>query len=297
MGRIAFRSLVLAAMVSGLWTATTSTSRAENLADSAMQKELAATGIKGTAKEPTRNPLMAQLFYPPVSDRQGVMVQGQGKASAPADTARIEFLFTNMTEPSEDPEGQTPSKPPKPITQATIRPVIDGIVALGVPASAIEVNTNPTDTQAFPFPIPTSEGAVQLLVRLEKPTRDRVQQIVKVAGDQQNLNSNVSLQSMNVQYNVNDCPALEKAAYAAAVNDARSRARALSEALGVKIADVPSIAESSFSLFNFFGSSGSSCGSTNTPIFPFSVLQRPYDPNAPAEVEVKKDIFVTYTVR
>ncbi|HEY9649036.1 MAG TPA: hypothetical protein V6C95_00125 [Coleofasciculaceae cyanobacterium] len=35
--------------------------------------------------------LMAQFFYPSSSDRQGVMVQGQGEATAPTDTARVVF--------------------------------------------------------------------------------------------------------------------------------------------------------------------------------------------------------------
>jgi hypothetical protein len=223
------------------------------------------------------------------------MVQGQGKATAPADTARIEFLFGNQY--SEEPEGKTP-KPPKPLTQASLKPIVDALVAVGVPATAIEINTNPSNSPAFPFPISATEGAVQMVVRLEKPTRDRVQQIVKVAGDEKIFKGKFSLQNTNVEYAINDCPALERAAYAAAVNNARSRATALSEALGVKIADVPSIAESSFSLFNFFSASSSACGSAgNTPVFPFSAFKKPFNPATPAEVEVKKDIFVTYTIR
>jgi hypothetical protein len=139
---------------------------------------------------------------------------------------------------------------------------------------------------------------MQVVVKLEKPTRDRVQQIIKVAGNETILKGKLSLRNTNVEYAVNNCPALEKAAYASAVNNARSRAIAISESLGVKIADIPSIAESSFSLFNIYGSSSSACGSQATPpVFPFNAIKRPYDPSTPAEVEVKKDIFVTYTIR
>ena len=300
MKRIAIPSLVSAAIITGLGMVVPSSSRAKSVADtqgshSYIRQEFATPRIEGGANSLSDKTLMAQLFYPPVSDRPGVMVQGQGKATAPADTARIEFLFSNQY--SEEPEGKTP-KAPKPLTQASLKPIVDALVAVGVPATAIEINTNPSNPPAFPFPISATEGAVQMVVRLEKPTRDRVQQIVKVAGDEKIFKGKFSLQNTNVEYAINDCPALERAAYAAAVNNARSRATALSEALGVKIADVPSIAESSFSLFNIFSASSSACGSAgSTPVFPFSAFKKPFNPATPAEVEVKKDIFVTYTIR
>lgn len=296
MSSLTIQSLVLSsAMITSFWMATTSISKAENLPNIQKQQELSRTATEEFTASPKGNNLIAQLFYPPVSSPPGVMVQGQGKASAPADTARIEFLFTNQY--PEQLDGTKP-KAPKPITQANLKPVVDALAASGVPASSIEVNTSPTASQTFPFPVQASKDTLQLVVKLEKPNRDRVQQIIKIAGDETILKGILALQNTNVEYAVNDCPALEKAAYISAVNNARSRALALSEALGVKIADIPSIAESSFSAFNFFGSSSSACGSQASPaVFPFNAIKRPYDPNTPAEVEVKKDIFVTYTIR
>lgn len=296
MNRLTIQSLVLSsAMITSFWMATTSMSKAENLPHIRKQQELSRTATEGLTSLTKDNNLIAQLFYPPVSSPPGVMVQGQGKASAPADTARIEFLFTNQY--SEQLDAKRP-KAPRTITQATFKPVIDALVASGVAVSNIEVNTNPAASQSFPFPGQASKGSAQLVVKLEKPTRDRVQQIIKIAGDETILKDIIALQNTNVEYAVNDCPALEKAAYISAVNNARSRALALAEALGVKIADIPSIAESSFSAFNFFGSSSATCGSQATPaVFPFNAIKRPYDPNTPAEVEVKKDIFVTYAIR
>lgn len=297
MGSIAIQSLILSsAMVTGFWMATTNISKAASLANIQRQQELSRTSTEKFTDSTKNNNLIAQLFYPPVGSPPGVMVQGQGKASAPADTARLEFLFINQY--SEQLDAKKP-KAPRPITQATLKPVIDAIIASGVPASGIEINASPTASQAFPFPVQGSTDTLQLVVKLEKPTRELVQQIIKVAGDETILKGNISLQNTNVEYAVNDCPALEKAAYVSAVNNARIKAMALSEALGVKIADIPSIAESSFAAFNIFGSSSSSaCGSPATPTgFPFNIIKRPYDPNTPAEVEVKKDIFATYTIR
>jgi len=295
-------SLVWAALVTGLWTVIPSQGRAEILANtqgshSAKPNEFLAKVNETAAKLPTGDRLIAQTLYPPVSDDQGLMVQGQGEGSAPADIAMIEFLFSNGSNPFESPpEGKTPS-PTKPLTQKSLQPVVDALVAIGVPASAIAVSTSPTSSQSFPFPfpLPSSGGSAQLVVKLDKPTRDRVQQIVTIGSKNEQLKENLSMQSVSVDYKVNDCQSLEKSAYLAAVNDARNRAKALAEALGVKIADVPSIAESPFA--SFFGSASSCNSKPLLSFFPFGGIKQPYDPAAPAEVRVKKDILVTYKIR
>jgi len=123
-----------------------------------------------------------------------------------------------------------------------------------------------------------------------------VQEIVTVASDPKTLGEDVTIQAVNVSYTVSDCQSIEKAAYVAAVNDARNRARALSEALGVTIAEIPSVAEAPFAGF-LPSASSSSCNSQSSLPFPFNGLQEPYNPSAPATVQVKKDIFATYAIR
>ena len=310
MSKISVPLLVLAAMVAGLSAATSNASAASLGAseDSYSGKALTTTATEEAVDSPDRDRLIAQLFYPSVSDRQGLMVQGQGTASAPAEAARIEFQFTNSysafgevvegdSSSSETP-GSTTSPELEPITQATLKPVVDALVANGIPASAIEVNTSPSNssTFSFPFPFPTSSGTAQILVSLDTPTRERVQEIVTVASDPKTLGEDVTIQAVNVSYTVSDCQSIEKAAYVAAVNDARNRARALSEALGVTIAEIPSVAEAPFAGF-LPSASSSSCNSQSSLPFPFNGLQEPYNPSAPATVQVKKDIFATYAIR
>ncbi|MBW4542988.1 MAG: SIMPL domain-containing protein [Symplocastrum torsivum CPER-KK1] len=311
MNKISVRLLVLATMVAGLGAASNNASAASlaTSQDSHSDKVLTTTATEEAVDSPDRDRLIAQLFYPSVSDRQGLMVQGQGRASAPADRARLEFQFTNNfsafgevvegeSSSSETPESATPAEL-EPITQATLKPVVDALVARGIPASAIEVNISPTNSSAFPFPFPfpTSSGTAQILVTLDTPTRERVQEVVTVGGDPKTLGENVTIQTVNVSYTVSDCQPLEKAAYVAAVNDARNRARALSEALGVRIAEIPSVAEAPFAGF-LPSAPSSSCNAQGSSLpFPFNGLQQPYDPSVPATVEVKKDIFATYAIR
>ncbi|MFN6482784.1 MULTISPECIES: SIMPL domain-containing protein [unclassified Nostoc] len=272
----------------------------------------------------------AQLFYPPASDRHSLMVMGQGVVRVPADTADIELVFSSgesndelQTQPSAFPETRRLSSPSryasgtprangspslleqdraasptlllnyktaaeplpnkKSLTKATLQPVVDSLVAKGISADKIQVQINPN----------SSENNARILVKLEKPTRDRVQEIVATANKSTSQIENLSVKSVGVEYSVNDCQALQSSVYQSAMKDAQSRAQALATAMEVKLS-TPSVAEPFYTLFY------PSCNSkTGVPLPSFaSVLLSPaYNPDAPAEVEMKKDIFVTYTTK
>ncbi|BDI18518.1 hypothetical protein ANSO36C_43200 [Nostoc cf. commune SO-36] len=247
----------------------------------------------------------AQLFYPPASDRHSLMVIGQGVMRVPADTADIELAFSSgasndelQTQPSAFPEAhrkssltlllndKTAAEPlsdKKLITKATLQPVVDSLVAKGIRADKIQVQINPN----------SSENNAKILVRLEKPTRDRVQEIVATANKSTSQIENLSVKNVGVEYAVNDCQALQSSVYQSAMKDAQSRAQALASAMGVKL-DIPSVAEPFYTLF--YPSCSSKTG-VPLPSFASFLLSPVYNPDAPAEVEMKKDIFVTYTTK
>ncbi|MHC5762666.1 SIMPL domain-containing protein [Nostoc sp.] len=247
----------------------------------------------------------AQLFYPPASDRHSLMVIGQGVVRVPADTADIELVFSSggsndqlETQPSSLPQTRRISSPTlllnyktaaeslpnkKSLTKATLQPVVNDLVAKGIRADKIQVQINPN----------SSENNAKILVRLEKPTRDRVQEIVATANKSTSKLENLSVKSVDVEYAVNDCQALQSSVYQSAMKDAQSRAQALATAMGVKL-DTPSVAEPFYTLF--YPSCSSKTGVT-LPSFASFLLSPTYNPDAPAEVEMKKDIFVTYTTK
>ncbi|MEH2174968.1 SIMPL domain-containing protein [Nostoc sp.] len=265
----------------------------------------------------------AQLFYPPASDRHSLMVIGQGVVRVPADTADIELVFSSggsneelQTQPSAFPETRRISSPSgfgspslleqqdrpasptlllnyktaaeplpnkKSLTKATLQPVVDSLVAKGIRADKIQVQINPN----------ASENNAKILVRLEKPTRDRVQEIVATANKSTSQIENLSVKSVGVEYAVNDCQALQSSVYQSAMKDAQSRAQALASAMEVKLS-TPSVAEPFYTLF--YPSCNSKTG-VPLPSFASFLLSPAYDPEAPAEVEMKKDIFVTYTTK
>ncbi len=247
----------------------------------------------------------AQLFYPPASDRHSLMVIGQGVVRVPADTADIELVFSSgssnnelQTQPSSLPETRPISSPTllfnyktaaeplpnkKSLTKATLQPVVDSLVAKGIRADKIQVQINPN----------SSENNAKILVRLEKPTRDRVQEIVATANKSTSQIENLSVKSVGVEYAVNDCQALQSSVYQSAMKDAQSRAQALATAMEVKLS-TPSVAEPFYTLF--YPSCSSKTG-VPLPSFASFLLSPAYNPDAPAEVEMKKDIFVTYTTK
>ncbi|MDZ8109641.1 MAG: SIMPL domain-containing protein [Nostoc sp. DedQUE12a] len=253
----------------------------------------------------------AQLFYPPASDRHSLMVMGQGVVRVPADTADIQLVFSSkdsneelQTQPStlsqvrratlpilllnaKTPIGQIPPTPTlesqKPLTKATLQPIIDSLVANGISADKIQVQVNPNST----------EKNAKILVRVEKPTRDRIQEIVGTANKATSKLENLTINNVGVEYAVNDCQALQSSVYQSAMKDAQSRAQALATAMDVKLG-AASVAEPFYTLF--YPSCNSKSGVT-LPSFANFLLTPTYDPDAPAEVEMKKDIFVTYTVK
>ncbi|MEH1889843.1 MAG: SIMPL domain-containing protein [Nostoc sp.] len=247
----------------------------------------------------------AQLFYPPASDRHSLMVIGQGVVRVPADTADIELVFSSggsnnqlETQPSslgsvhrisspilllnyKTAAESLPSK--KSLTKATLQPVVNSLVAKGISADKIQVQLNTN----------SSENNAKILVRLEKPTRNRVQEIVATANKSTSEIENLSVKSVGVEYAVNDCQALQSSVYQSAMKDAQSRAQALATAMGVKLG-TPSVAEPFYTLF--YPSCSSKTGVT-LPSFAGFLLSPTYNPDATAEVEMKKDIFVTYITK
>ncbi|WP_392531711.1 SIMPL domain-containing protein [Nostoc sp. C117] len=247
----------------------------------------------------------AQLFYPPASDRHSLMVMGQGAVRVPADTADIELVFSRgtsndelQTQPSALPEAHRIFSPTvfltdktpveslpdkKSLTKGTLQPIVDSLIAKGISADKIKVQINTN----------TSDNNAKILIRVEKPTRDRIQELVATANKATSKLENLTIKSVGVEYAVNDCQALQSSVYQSAMKDAQSRAQALATAMGVKLG-IPSVAEPFYTLF--YPSCGSKTG-VPLPSFASLLLSPTYDPDAPAEVEMKKDIFVTYTVK
>ncbi len=277
MKRIVRSSLVVAAMVTGLCSAITSPGKAEVRTNPSVSVPIQDDRV------------VAQLFYPPVSDDPTFRVIGRGRASQPADRAKLQFQFTPNYYLESPPEGTVVSRfheGESALTEETLQPIVDALVRSGVPADTIEVRMIKANFSFFGG----SQGGAEVVVKIETPTRDRLEEIVDTATEAADNIEEILLNTVAVEYAVDNCQVLEQSAYQSAVQDAQNRASSIAQATGAELRQVPSIAEP------FYGVFLPGCNSkANLPFG--TTAASPYDPNAPIEVEVTKDIFVTYTVK
>ncbi|MEO0984154.1 MAG: SIMPL domain-containing protein [Cyanobacteria bacterium J06639_14] len=250
----------------------------------------------------TVRPAIAQLLYPPASNEGAISVTGQGRASIPADVARIEILVTNR-DPDEpyppyefSPDGipiePEPLPEPPPITRISLQGLVDALTSAGVPQSAIRVNIDVVDSQPYYY-YGTGDSVV---VNLEDPTRDRVNELVQVISDAlegQTPEQTIFVDRLYVDYAIAECSVIEQAAYGDAMADAQLRAEAIAEAMDVSLSETPSVAE-----LPFLGRLLAPCNEEKDLVSALFYGSEPsfYDPEALAEVTVYRELMVTYSV-
>jgi hypothetical protein len=270
--------------------------RAEPLAhsqksDRPISKALAATTIQSKG-DVSHSVHTAQLFYPPGGNQQTVRIIGKGRATGAADTARLEFKFSPKA-PSISPSPGVTAQfeiQSTPLSEESLKPIVDALVASGVPKDAIELKVTQPRRSGIPFPFPsTSTGGAQILVNLDQPTREGLNQVVTVVNEAVSKSEEIDVSQVGVEYAVKDCQPLEQKAYQTAIQDAQTRARAIAEAMGAQLGKVPSVAEPFYNVFLPGCNSGGK--------LPFGGDTTPYDPDAPAQVEVTKEIFVSFPVK
>ncbi|MEL7315029.1 MAG: SIMPL domain-containing protein [Cyanobacteria bacterium J06559_3] len=246
-------------------------------------------------------PAIAQLLYPPASDQGAISVTGQGRASLPADVARIELLLTNYDPnapyPYELPPEGFPAEPaplpePPPITRLSLQGIVDALTAAGIPESSIRVNINVVDSQPYYY-YGTGDS---LVINLEDPTRDRVNELVQIinnALEGQTPEQTIFVDRLYVDYAIAECAAIEQAAYSDAMADAQLRAAAIADSMEVALASPPAVAE-----LPFLGRLLAPCNEEKDLVAALFFGSEPsfYDPEAPAEVTVYRELMVTYSV-
>ncbi|MGF1525070.1 MAG: SIMPL domain-containing protein [Leptolyngbyaceae cyanobacterium] len=245
-------------------------------------------------------PAIAQLLYPPASDQGAISVTGQGRASVSADVARLEVLLTNYDPDAPYPYDfpiteEFPAEPlpePPPITRLSLQGLVEALTAAGVPESAIRVNINVVDAQPYYY-YGTGDS---LVVNLEDPTRDRVNELVQIINDAlvgQTPEQTIFVDRLYVDYAIAECAAIEQAAYSDAMADAQLRAEAIADSMAVSLSGSPSVAE-----LPFLGRLLAPCNEEKDLVAALFYGSEPsfYDPEAPAEVTVYRELMVTYSV-
>jgi hypothetical protein len=238
----------------------------------------------------------------------GIVAQGFGRATAPADTARIQFVVGKsgdiypmplQVEPKVVPEGNvegeavTPTPPEiypylsptpsAPIAEADLQPLVDAIKAQGVSDSDIQVTVYPS---SYNGPYGSLTARVTVTLRDPKRTGDLID-----AGNQAVAESGtLYIQNVGVIYNVNNCDTLLKEARKAAVEDARDNGAGLAEALGVGLGDIQGASEYSYDPYGY-----SACQpQSQLPYYQYEGSS--FDPAQPAEVQIVSNVTISFAM-
>jgi uncharacterized protein YggE len=243
----------------------------------------------------------------------GITVTGYGSATADADSAIVEFYFgrsiegiaepgadgsgssgsSGSTEPdtgssSSDVEPQPAEDLPltqvpevQPITEAELQPVIDALVAAGIPRDQIEYLA-----QGYYDPYFAS-------ATLRAPVADvnAVDGVVNAASTAAAGIPNVQLQSTSVSYTVSDCAALERAAMEVALEDARERGQVMADVLAVGLGAITGAANYSYAPY---GGTPCDTGYFGGPI-PLGGIE--FAQGQPREVQVFAQLNVTFAMQ
>lgn len=213
-------------------------------------------------------------------NQRAITVIGQGQASVPADIARLEFRFASRN-PLENSNRNTPVTVSP--AEEPLKPVVDALIAIAVPTDNIEIQTSALENP-------------KLFVKILKPTRERMQEVVKTA-TLATETSQLFIQGISAEYAVNNCQTLESTARRNAIRDAETQVRSVALEMGVQLGELLLVTvDPIVSPASVFG-----CGTKQAvPLSPFSNINQsipPYDPSALPEVQVRSQVSVTYSIK
>ncbi|WP_404786010.1 SIMPL domain-containing protein [Altericista sp. CCNU0014] len=253
------------------------------------------------------NSTIAQFFYPPADPTPVLRVIGKGQAKLPADFAQLTFEFgmPDRDRGSADPSNSKPEESSttfsqryaaatSPVSESALQSILKALLAIGVPKDRIQMTAElgETDKNPLPFPLPfPSKAAIssaKIVVKQSQPTQAVLSKIASTVRSAATGKTDIALKRVRVSYALKDCQALELAVYQSAVQNARNRATAIATALNATLNPVPSVAQPIYDLL-FLG-----CGTGRSFALDSS---SEYDPNAAPDVELSREIFVTYTLK
>ncbi len=236
----------------------------------------------------------------------GLTVQGYGSATAAADEAVIEMWFYRdsysdiepLREPStpiedisssgSDISGSSSSsdgdidfafaepEPVDPITEADLAPVIAALESFGASVEFVD--------NSYGYRDPYYSNAT---LRATMTNLDSLDEAVDAAANAADGLADISNSGSNTYFSLSDCSALERAAMAAAVEDAEERAGVLADVLGVGRGAVVGASSYSYSPY------GDSSCSSSYYYGPYPTLGAEGAPGA-TDVQVFANVGVTY---
>jgi uncharacterized protein YggE len=235
----------------------------------------------------------AQVCEPPRS----LTVVGQGQVTAPADTALLEFRIS-VREPitaDRTVDRTTASSSPglsiqslRKFTEDALKPTVEALLKAGVPQRHILIQSSSLQNP-------------KLLVKVEKPTQERLQQIVLSVDQALQPDKRLFLQSIGAVYSVNLCDPLERAARRLAIADAQRQVLGLAQDLSVPLGTLISASTAPLTGSPNSTACGSRVGVALSTPNPFMLPASeqslpPYDPAELPEVKIRSQVTLTHRI-
>jgi uncharacterized protein YggE len=225
-----------------------------------------------------------------------LVVTGYGRASAPAETAVIQFLMIGNDRAYIPPiEFRTDLDPVAPGEVPAAVPIIDALVTAGVGRGDIRVTSNPMVGGSDSFDS-TTVVPFRLDMTVRAPTVEQISVLITAvhnAGHAEGL----LLGSVGVSYRIGDCLALQKEARRLAMADGKERAIQQAE---VAEADLISLT----AVEDLGPPSGAACAAApvrNEPRQSWNgsggITLPAFDPTSPAEAKVEAKLMLAYELR
>ena len=219
-----------------------------------------------------------------------ITVAGEGSASAAAEEALVVITLGSDGSMYYDPMTGMPN------TEATATaidsmPVVDAMVAYGIPADAIEISQSTFTGEWGPAPMPQP---VLILVTIPNPTVEGLNELLTVVREAANAEG-VFVNQFGVMYSVADCRPLRQDARVNAVADARMEAEDQAAAMNVAVGDVVASRDTMPTMMGAY--QPNSCNTTFS-MKPYDAMYMTagFDPRLPAEVTVTVAVEVSYAL-
>ncbi len=219
-----------------------------------------------------------------------ITVSGEASAAAPAEEALVVITLGTDGSKYYDPMTGMPNADAT-ATAIDSTPVVDAMVAFGIPADAIEISQTPFTGEWGPGPMPQP---ILILVTITNPTVDGLTELLGVVRQAASAEG-VFVNQFGVMYSVADCRPLRQEARVNAVADARSEAEDQAAAMNVTVGDV--VASKDVMPMMMGGYQPNSCNTVvSTKAYDAMYMTAGFDPRLPAEVTVSIAVEVSFDI-
>jgi uncharacterized protein YggE len=217
---------------------------------------------------------------------QGITVQGDGEAEAPADSAVMQFIVRVA------PDDQSKDGPgfPSNVTDEQMTALVAAAQSKGIDDKSVDYLVVPDDAFYSTFGAGVGVLAVQI-DQAELKHRVKIADAVKKAAQDNGL----AFDQIGVQYIVDDCASLDLAALADAKESAEAQAARIAQAMGVSLGDLIAV-DTQPSNGYYGGPTNDQCTDPPTMETALEVYFPVFNRDGEAEREIYESLLFTYEI-